>query len=193
MTSLGSQGFPKRLMVRHKYVERINRTPGAAADVYQVSTNGMFDPNISGTGHQPLYFDQVGALYNQYIVFRSTCTFEIVNSAASILCLAYVEDDLTVSTDSQAAEMSTSRVSTHLASATESTKLTRTWNAKQNYGGDIYDHEYLNGTPTANPVEQMFFTLVTNSMDGVATPTYNFVIEVVYEAVWTELKTVPQS
>jgi len=193
MVSLGPQGFPRRLSCVHKYIERINRTPGAAGDVYQFSCNGMYDPNISGTGHQPIYFDQMTAMYNHYTVFRSTCTFEITNSASSIMCLQYIEDDTTVSTDSQAAEMSTSRVTAHLASATKSTKLTRSWDAKQNFGGDIYDNDLLQGSASGNPTEQMYFTLVTNSMDGVSTPNYSFIVEIVYEAVWDELKTVVQS
>lgn len=30
--------------------------------------NGIFDPDVTGTGHQPLYRDQVADLYTNYTV-----------------------------------------------------------------------------------------------------------------------------
>lgn len=38
---------------------------------YVYLANGMYDPDYTGTGHQPKYFDQWGALYKRYLVFGS--------------------------------------------------------------------------------------------------------------------------
>jgi len=192
MVSIG-QGFPRKIRTIHKYVERVNRTTGTTADLYFFTCNGMYDPNITGTGHQPLYFDQMSAIYNHYTVFKSTCTFELVNSTVSLLVSHTIEDDTTGATDFQAAEMSTSRVVTHLATATKSTKLTRSWVAKQVFGGDIYDNIELSGSPASNPTDMQYFVLSPMAMDGVSTYTYSFLVTIVYEAVWDELKTIAAS
>lgn len=74
--SLGSQSmaiFPARKQVKLFYNESVAITTGAlgVAGVYVFSANGVYDPNISGTGHQPIGFDQMMLFYNHYTVLRS--------------------------------------------------------------------------------------------------------------------------
>jgi hypothetical protein len=38
---------------------------------YAFSCNGAYDPNITGTGHQPIGFDQMMLLFEQYVVLKS--------------------------------------------------------------------------------------------------------------------------
>ena len=44
---------------------------GASYTVKYFCANGMYDPNVTGTGHQPLLFDQYMALYHKYAVTSS--------------------------------------------------------------------------------------------------------------------------
>lgn len=191
--SLGPQGFPKKLRVVHKYVESLTFTAGTPSDVRQFTCNGLYDPNITGTGHQPLYFDQLSGIYNHYTVFKSTCTYKVILTSVPCLVSHYIEDDTTVSTGSQSAEMSTSTATVHSNLAVRPTNLTRTWVAKQFFGGDIFDNDLLTGSASANPTEQMYFTFNVTAMDGVTNPSYSVLVEVLYEAVWDELKTIAQS
>jgi len=48
----------------------INAGIGSAGG-YTFSANGIWDPDISGTGHQPYGFDQLMAMYNHYEVLES--------------------------------------------------------------------------------------------------------------------------
>jgi hypothetical protein len=53
--------------------------------------NSLFDPNLTGTGHQPYGFDQLAALYQRYLVYAVTFDLKFVNpSAASVLCAARI-------------------------------------------------------------------------------------------------------
>ena len=70
--------FPKQLIPnttykKFRYAEQISLDPGAGTSAsYTFTANGCFDPNISGTGHQPLGFDQyMGVLYDHYTVLKS--------------------------------------------------------------------------------------------------------------------------
>jgi len=49
-------------------------SPAGLATSMVFSANGMFDPNISGTGHQPRGFDQLLLLYDHFVVLGSKCT-----------------------------------------------------------------------------------------------------------------------
>lgn len=62
--------FPRMKITKHKYVETVS-LPGAAAGIvsqYTFAANNMFDPNYTGTGHQPMYRDEMAAQYNFYTV-----------------------------------------------------------------------------------------------------------------------------
>ncbi len=161
--------------------------------MYQFTCNGLFDPNFSGTGHQPAYFDQLTPIYDHYTVFRSTCTYTLSAPNTALLVSHYLEDDTAVSTGTTSAEQSTAKAVMHLPSATRPLVLTRVWNAKSVFGGDLYDNDLLQGTSSTNPTEQQYFTLSCQSVDGVTNITYNFMVEIVYETVWDELKTISQS
>lgn len=51
----------------------VGLNPGAGlAATYVFAANGLFDPNITGVGHQPTGFDQLMGLYNEYVVIGST-------------------------------------------------------------------------------------------------------------------------
>jgi hypothetical protein len=45
---------------------------GAAAGVRSFAANGLYDPDITGVGHQPLGFDTFASVYLDYLVLKST-------------------------------------------------------------------------------------------------------------------------
>jgi len=51
---------------------------------YVFSANGMFDPNISGTGGQPMFFDEMMRLYNHYTVISSNCKVIFTNTTSAV-------------------------------------------------------------------------------------------------------------
>lgn len=67
--------WSERIFTKLKYSEILifTSTAGAITDnIY--SQNDLFDPNVTGTGHQPMGFDQLAVLYNRYRVFGSKVT-----------------------------------------------------------------------------------------------------------------------
>lgn len=66
--------FPNTKIVRHKYCDVITLPAGAAAgfpSYYQFRANSMFDPDYTGTGHQPMFRDEMAAQYKSYTVLKS--------------------------------------------------------------------------------------------------------------------------
>jgi len=66
--------YPFRRVCRHQYVENFDlpatATPGFAR-FYVFSANSIFDPNVTGVGHQPLYRDEMALVYAKYTVIQS--------------------------------------------------------------------------------------------------------------------------
>jgi hypothetical protein len=52
---------------------------GLASRDYQFKINSLFDPDFTGTGHQPKGFDQLAALYQRYRVYRVKYQIDFVS------------------------------------------------------------------------------------------------------------------
>lgn len=73
-------GYPDKLVTKLRYVDSFNLTGSTntvGANVYRM--NSLFDPDLTGVGHQPMYYDQfcgaVGtAPYSRYRVLSSVMT-----------------------------------------------------------------------------------------------------------------------
>jgi hypothetical protein len=79
--------FPARVLKRLRYSDNFNLA-GASGVVasYVFAANGLFDPNITGTGHQPMGFDQLMLSYNHYIVTECRATVLFRNNSGAGCC-----------------------------------------------------------------------------------------------------------
>lgn len=67
--------IPPRMITTFKYGEVISITPAVADTVkdYVFNLNGIYDPNQTGGGGQPLFRDQLlGNIYNRYRVYKTS-------------------------------------------------------------------------------------------------------------------------
>lgn len=58
---------PQRFITKHKYSTTF--TIGSLNPIYRFRLNSLYDPDLTGTGHQPYGFDQMAALFNRYRVY----------------------------------------------------------------------------------------------------------------------------
>lgn len=58
---------PQRFLTQHKYSTTF--TLGSLQPIYRMNLNSLYDPDQTGTGHQPYGFDQMAALFNRYRVY----------------------------------------------------------------------------------------------------------------------------
>lgn len=84
-------GFRQHHRVKLRYSDVINLDPtsgSAGTAVYVFCANNIFDPDYTGTGHQPLYRDTWAGIYKSYIilgakiraVFQPTQNVALINS-----------------------------------------------------------------------------------------------------------------
>lgn len=199
-TKLGlSIGFPKTLKFKHKYVEQFLLTDASTIQNYQFSCNGMYDPNITGTGHQPMYFDQLGALYDHYTVIGSKIKYRVVPSGTAIQnpykIITWINDDTTSTGDATSFsenKFAKTRLCTGGVNPSQII-LTNKWSAKKFFGGSVMANDELKGTTSANPAEQSYFQISFRTLDGTSTVSVYVLVEIEYVAIWKELKELASS
>jgi len=67
-------GFPDSTRATLTYCDEFTLDPAVlgVSNTYDFSAIGLYDPNITGVGHQPLAFDQWMAVYSHYAVNNSS-------------------------------------------------------------------------------------------------------------------------
>lgn len=74
--------------MRLVYPINVNTTSSAGVTSYTFAINDLFDPNFTGVGSQPVYFDQWMTLYTRYRVVAVDVEFDYMGDAgiARIAC-----------------------------------------------------------------------------------------------------------
>lgn len=178
-----------------RYCESIAINPAlGSAGSYAFSANGLYDPNISGVGHQPYGFDQLMALYNHYTVTgaRIKATIVLSNTALSYTLGIKLSDGALLSTTTPDYVMeqpgfkkrlignNTASVAPSVACNFSARKFFRQANKKT-----IMSNDLLRGSSTANPSEQAFFIVVLQPLVGDDIGNTTLQIQVDYIATFT--------
>lgn len=186
-------GFPQRLYIKQRYVENVGvtSTTGSVA-AYKWRANGMFDPNFTGTGHQPMYFDVCATVYNHFTVIKSYAKFSFVPLSATTVPTAISSclDDDTSSPATTAAMGESSKGTIKVATPAPTDPIITYCNfsAREAFGGDPLSNDNLQGTVSADPTEQMVFIAAVEGLN-LSTQSWNIQAEITYYAVWDELRT----
>lgn len=187
--------FPLRLQNQMRYAEEVQLVGnGIGYANYLFRTNGLYDPNYTGTGHQPMYFDRLSSIYNHYHVMASHIRVTPVRTGGAIgveLCV-YIDDDTAtnVTEFSTAVERPGSKVVFSWPTAGNQPTVHSFWNAKYAFGGNVIDNDTLKGTSASDPSEQQYFVI---NMQAEPADTCNVLVEIEYTVVWSELKSEGQS
>lgn len=78
-----SMPLSKKFTFKTRYFESalsVNPAVGGLASSYVFRGNSLFDPNLTGVGHQPIGFDQLMPLYDHYTVIGMRARVEFTNT-----------------------------------------------------------------------------------------------------------------
>lgn len=142
---------------------------GAAAS-YVYCLNGLYDPNVTGVGHQPAGFDEYMTLYEEYVVLGCTITVRFINtdgtyparvgisysneSTTDTDCRVYVENGCT-----------TWNVVNTAGSGSNIITLKHEIDVSKTSNQDIVNEENFAGNATQNPTEGRFFIMWVAPVD----------------------------
>lgn len=196
-------GFPMygRKKVTLSYSDYFSLSVGAvgAANHYVFSANGMFDPNITGAGHQPLGFDQLTNIFRRYTVINSqirvvavtpsgtanSCQFGVTLTRSNALLsrLQYIESHSSwdiIGGDTNG----NMQPRTVMLSATPATFFGTSKPLSEN---DIA------GSSSANPTQQLYFHVWCSDAANGSSGTVLFNVEIAYVAIFHDPEQMPSS
>jgi len=190
-------GFPDSITTQLRYFEEFNLTSTTGGiSSYLWRANSIYDPNYSGTGHQPLYRDEFALIYDHYTVIASKIIVRWMNASTSPFIVSLgLDDDTTPTTNAYTkAEMNHSTIDslTPLTGSKSHSVQKCYWGSKSVLAIDPYfDGE--GKTPMGqDPLEESFFVCTANTPDA-STNTIRGSVEIIYSVKFSELRTPTQS
>jgi len=173
------------------------------ASQYFFSANGIYDPDISGTGHQPIGFDQLMTFYEQFTVVSATISCHYRGLSGAMFSISLAPGTTALTNPSQIVENgllvmdSCSGFNTEVGM--QHRKLSLDCDVK-GYFGQMTEREMLNdnslyGTNAANPTEQVYFAVSTWPNVGVpgSNMSLEFDVLISYDAIFWEPRKVTES
>nr|QXP07593.1 MAG: putative capsid protein [Arizlama virus] len=201
-TGRKQSGYPQTMFVKLRYVETITAAPAAPYDKHEFSGNSVYDPNHTGGGHQPLYYDQYSAIYSTYKVLASKIKVQMVNrsGSGSIQWIVYPSVGIdTVVNVSEALEQPMAQGSNFLGVGQIMGgygNMTKKYATTRRVCGaskaQISDESYSAAINT-NPANRWYWNILAETVDAATNITYAATVTMTYYVKFYNRKTASQS
>lgn len=191
-------GFPDKQRVTLVYMDHITRAGAATiGSDYVYSGNGCFDPDITGTGLQPVNFDDWSAIYGRYRVYGSSISVYLTTPGSAtgtgqmMFCLAPRHTTTGVTSIFNWLSASSQMYAKHVlfSSASSSSRgtnchLSSSISTKTILGyktSAIDDDDTLQALTSANPTHQFYWHLMLGMTDQTSTGTCYMTVRIEYD------------
>lgn len=167
---------PNRMIIKMRYSDTINlNADGTSASTYTYALNGLYDPDISGVGHQPMGFDQFAALYQSYKVLGAKVKLEAcgpVGGATSDQYIGFQFHENSSYTPSNIVQIIERGREVHrlLGNQTNRATLYMKWSGKKWYGKENYSGFSGAGSISSNPSEICYCSVFATRADNTENP-----------------------
>lgn len=177
----------------YDYAQQLSAAAGFTASRFFIA-NGMFDPDISGSGHQPMGFDQMMAVYTTYHVIRSTITVTALPEQNGCCVGIYLSPDTTSITDPirliENGLMRVIHLGTSVDGAARLNSVSLSCDVPSYFGRprgrSLLNDDNLGGTSAANPFEGVYFGICAFCFYSSAAVVIDYDVMLTYDAVFSE-------
>jgi len=180
--------FPAHMNVSFHYAETISVTnTGSLANDYLFNLNSLYDPNRTGTGHQPLGYDTWTTFYNKYRVDSCDVIIEPLStsSATAITLIAVPSNSASVMTQMYQAHEHPFSKNISFQDNGQRTKITAHYNMHQVTGVSLQKYitdDLFTSSLSGSPSETLILHIVTEDA-AQATPTTYYKVDIIYNSV----------
>lgn len=167
-------------------------TSGAAGSAggYMYACNGMWDPNITGGGHQPMGFDTAMAFYEHYTVTDAKYSIRFFNKSVTPMAIgAYLSPDPTILTNPQQINENGMIKQKWIGNVNGGGVSTINFSVNMNkyFGKNAFNEDDYRGDAASNPAELVYLILFAYSPDlAASSTTVPFEIDIKFRAKFTE-------
>lgn len=197
-------GFPDRLRTKLHYADVVLLSASAGnPGIWQFRMNSLFDPDYTGTGHQPQWFDQLSAVYRYVSVVGSKIKVTFIpgnvsdtelNDKGPYICgITTVSGDVGFSASSYPALLedgnSVHSVIVDKQGSNNAVTLMQTFDPKRDLGLSIYD-DTLRSSVGSNPntSSTVYANLWCLDMQEAAAQDVVCKVEIVYDCIFSVRK-----
>jgi len=173
------------------YSEQVNITiPSAASSSYTFTANGLYDPNVTGLGHQPAGFDQLMLLYGRYCVEKAVITIQVSQESTSnynSLVGVTVSTDLISTTDYRRYTENALCTQDTMKATQGIVTLVQKYNALDFFNKGYQSDTDKTGTVSANPAELVFFNIFGQPCNpGNTAGSTQFSVQIEYHTLFSD-------
>lgn len=168
-----SFGFPDIYRTKLKYADTYHLTSATfSSQVFRA--NSLFDPDFTGAGSQPRFYDQLSAVYGKYLVLGCKIRCDVINQSTSVPArVGIVFSDLDPSSLSFY-ELQENRYSKTFVVGTADGFGTKTKSMympmKKILGQNSLNSDpFVYTTTNANPTDPVYCGILVSPSDGIST------------------------
>lgn len=189
--------LPDRMFVKLKYADVYTLTSTTSIATQIMRGNGMYDPDQTGVGHQPLGFDEWQAFYKK---------FYVIGSSIKASCQGYLNNQGIISLRPQlvtttgtviSTELEKPRTQYRMITGGDRPKIIKAYQntlaqfgrPKQEFG----DLEFTGTMASSDPPQVWYWVISSQNADESTSCSINVAVEVVYYAMLTDRVRLTQS
>lgn len=166
-------GFPNSITTKLRYCSNYSYTSTTGAVTsYILRANGIFDPDYSNVGHQPLYRDTYAGIYDYFVVLGSKIHVEFISESATVGFVVGIcaSDTPTISTTLDTLCEMNNSVSKLIGSVnTPGTSLFMTYSPQENLGAQGEDDLSMLTPVGSDPSTSQYYGVFIAAADSVST------------------------
>jgi len=198
---IGGVSDRQRVKLRYVMVSAFTSLTTTGAFSYAFSGNGLFDPDVTGTGGQPANFDDWSALYSRYRVWGSRLKVNIVPNVNAtdptiwVIGPAHVSTAISLATqpDFQAQPYTQARVLTLYTTGEPRCTFTQNMTTSKYLGlsqTEFEGRDDLAALTSANPAKQWYWKITATNVDTTGTTDLCINVEIDYDVeFWDRVDT----
>lgn len=186
----------KGLLYNDSYISATSTSGVLASYVY--SANGLYDPNITGTGHQPMGFDQMMLFYEQYTVISSTISVTAASGttgSTSKVALYLSPDATSLTSFSRVIENGLAKIcilDPPIYGTTAHNKMDLNCDCVKYFGHKDADALVANpqmaGDVSNNPGEQVYYIIAQQEFTESGNNTVVYLVSIAFDVIFWEPK-----
>lgn len=185
--------------MRHKYFDTVTMIPGTTSSLeqYTFGLNNLYDPNVTGAGHQPYGFDQMCTFFKHYCVVgaKITVNFMLSSGFNEDAFVAIVHDadstfDYSTSVIAGTQHIIEAKRGPYgfLTTTNDKKQLSLNWSLRKNEGvskpAQAIDWA---GDSSSAPIQQALAHVVIGpALDGTSIGTVKCQVQIDYLTLWTD-------
>jgi len=171
-----------RIFVKLQYAE-IVLVSAALSPEYFYRGNSAFDPNLTGTGQQPLGYDQWSQMYDNYRVHGSAVVMRVANLGTSSTAISITPTNASTGGSTYVDTISNPFSKNRILGPTTGMGIGILKNYMKTVkmvGEKIFNNDNYAASTAANPTTSWFWALAFFAMDGLTTVDLSVEVKINY-------------